>query len=335
MSEQIENTIKNEKVLVSGMRTTGSLHLGHLVGTLENWVKLQENHRCYFFLAVWHAFTDRLSIPDLQNIIKNMVIDWISVGIDPCKSVIFRQSAVPQHAELAIIFSMFTPLGWLERCPTFKEDVRDDEARSYVSLGKLSYPVLMTADIAAYKGEVVPVGKDQLPHLELAREIIRRFNSHIFPLFPEPKEYLSETPILLGLDNRKMSKSYNNTIELRDSSETVLAKINSMITDPQRVKRYDPGNPEVCNVYNYHKIFSLIQLEEIYNSCKTASIGCKDCKKILFRNIEQKLTPIREKRFQLEKNPNLVFDILNEGEKIAKARSESVLQEVRSKLNFN
>lgn len=323
-----------KKRLVSGMRTTGKLHLGHLEGTLRNWRKLQDEFDCYFFAAVWHAFTDRLAIPDLPAITRDMVIDWISFGLDPEKVVLFRQSAMPQHAELAIILSMFTPLGWLERCPTFKDRIRDEDPRERASLGLLAYPVLMTADVAVYRAEAVPVGRDQLPHLELSRELIRRFNGQCGDIFPEPQDVLSDVPILLGIDNRKMSKSYNNAIELRETPESLKAKIHLMITDPQRVRRNDPGNPEVCTVFSYHKIYTPDRLEEIGHNCRTAGIGCRDCKQILFERLEGVLAPMREKRLQLEGQPDRIDEILHEGERKAAAVADQTMLDVRRAMGF-
>jgi tryptophanyl-tRNA synthetase len=323
-----------KKRLVSGMRTTGSLHLGHYEGTLKNWVKLQDTYDCYFFAAVWHAFTDRLKIENLSPVIKDMMVDFLSVGIDPEKAVLFRQSAMPQHAELCTIFSMYTPLGWLERCPTFKDEVRDEESRERVSLGKLFYPVLQTADVAIYKADVVPVGRDQLPHLELAREIIRRFNHQISPIFPEPQDLLSDVPCLLGIDNRKMSKSYNNSVELRETPDSLNKKIQLMITDPARVRRNDPGNPDVCTVYSYHKIYSPEKLEEIGAGCRSAGIGCRDCKGILSGKIAAILEPIRQKREEIEAKPRLIEDVLAHGEARAKTVADQTIHEVRTALGF-
>lgn len=322
------------KRLVSGMRTTGPLHLGHLEGTLRNWVKLQDDYECYFFAAVWHAFTDRLKIENLPEIIEDMIVDWISVGIDPEKSVIFRQSSMAEHAELCAILSNFTPIGWLERCPTFKDEVRNEEQRSKVVLGRLMYPVLMTSDIAVYKGEVVPVGRDQLPHLELSREIIRRFNNNYDEILSEPDAVLSEVPLLLGVDNRKMSKSYNNGIYLRETSESLKKKIQSMVTDPQRVRRNDPGDPEVCTVYAYHKIYSADRLEEIGSGCRSASIGCRDCKNILFENLEVMFEPIRQKRCEIESKKGYIRDLLVAGEEHAHKIAAVTIQEVRKAMGF-
>lgn len=324
-----------KKRLVSGMRTTGSLHLGHLEGTLRNWVGLQDEYECFFFAAVWHAFTDRLKIENLPEIIREIIIDWLSVGIDPEKSVIFRQSSMHEHAELATILSNMTPLGWLERCPTFKDEVRDDESRSGVSLGKLMYPVLQTADIAAYKGEIVPVGKDQIPHLELSREIIRRFNGQFGEILLEPEARLSSVPMLLGIDKRKMSKSYDNGIYLRETPETLKKKVQMMITDPQRVRRNDPGDPEVCAVYAYHKIYTADRLDEIAAGCRDASIGCRDCKNILFERLDNMLQPIRERRAEIEQRPGYVEEVLVAGEERAHQIAGATLEQIRKAMGFS
>jgi tryptophanyl-tRNA synthetase len=323
-----------KKRLVSGMRTTGSLHLGHLEGTLKNWVSLQDKYECFFFAAVWHAFTDRLKIDNLPAVIDEMIVDWLSVGIDPEKSVIMRQSSMHEHAELSTILCNFTPLGWLERCPTFKDDVRDEEARSKVSLGKLMYPVLMTADIAAYNAEVVPVGRDQLPHLELSREIIRRFNGNFGEILKEPEAVLSSVPLLLGIDKRKMSKSYNNSIELRETADSLKDKIQQMITDPQRVRRNDPGDPEVCTVFSYHKIYTQDRLEEIAAGCRSAAIGCRDCKKILFERLNDMLEPIRCRRAAIEAKPGYVAEVLAAGEKRAHEVAGETMNTVRKAMGF-
>ncbi|KAF1080694.1 MAG: Tryptophanyl-tRNA synthetase [Candidatus Rifleibacterium amylolyticum] len=323
-----------KKRLVSGMRTTGSLHLGHLEGTLKNWVSLQDTYDCYFFAAVWHAFTDRLKIDNLPAIIREMIVDWLSVGIDPEKAVIFRQSAMHEHAELATILANCTPLGWLERCPTFKDAVRDDDARSGVSLGKLMYPVLMTADIAVYNAEAVPVGKDQLPHLELSREIIRRFNGTFGEVLKEPEAVLSQVPLLIGIDKRKMSKSYNNGIDLRETPENLKSKIQQMITDPQRVRRNDPGDPEVCTVFAYHKIYTPDRLDEIAEGCRTAALGCRDCKLILFERLNAMLEPIRQRRLEIESRKGYIEEVLDAGEKRAHLVASEVMQNIRQVMGF-
>ena len=316
------------------MRTTGSLHLGHLEGTLKNWVALQDTYDCFFFAAVWHAFTDRLKIDNLPSLIREMIVDWLSVGIDPEKAVIFRQSAMHEHAELATILANCTPLGWLERCPTFKDAVRDDEARSSVTLGKLMYPVLMTADIAVYNAAAVPVGKDQLPHLELSREIIRRFNSAFGDILTEPEAVLSQVPLLIGIDKRKMSKSYNNGIDLRESPEGLKNKIQQMITDPQRVRRNDPGDPEVCTVYAYHKIYTPDRLAEIAEGCRTAGLGCRDCKLMLFERLNAMLEPIRSRRAEIEARHGYIEEVLEAGEKRAHLVASEVMQQIRQVMGF-
>jgi tryptophanyl-tRNA synthetase len=323
-----------KKRLVSGMRTTGSLHLGHLEGTLKNWVALQDKYDCYFFAAVWHAFTDRMKIDDLPSVIEEMVVDWLSVGIDPEKAVIFRQSSMHEHAELSTILANLTPLGWLERCPSFKDEVRNDEQRSAVSLGKLMYPVLMTADIAAYNAEVVPVGKDQLPHLELSREIIRRFNGQFGEILMEPEAVLSSVPLLLGIDKRKMSKSYNNGIYIRETPEGLKNKVQQMITDPQRVRRNDPGDPEVCTVYSYHKIYSPGKLEEIASGCRSAALGCRDCKALLFDRLNDMLEPFRCRRAEIESKKGYIADVLQTGEKKAHAIAGETLDSIRRAMGF-
>lgn len=323
-----------KKILVSGMRTTGSLHLGHLEGTLRNWVSLQDQYDCFFFAAVWHAFTDRMKIDNLPKVIEEIIVDWLSVGIDPEKAVIFRQSSMHEHAELATILANLTPLGWLERCPSFKDEIRNEEQHSSVSLGKLMYPVLMTADIAAYNAEVVPVGKDQLPHLELSREIVRRFNGQFGEILKEPEAALSSVPLLLGIDNRKMSKSYNNGIDLRETAESLKAKVQQMITDPQRVRRNDPGDPEVCTVYAYHKIYTQDRLEEIANGCRTASMGCRECKMILFERLNNMLEPIRCKRAEIEAKKGYIAEVLCAGEERAHVVAGETLNKVRKAMGF-
>jgi len=323
-----------KKRLVSGMRATGSLHLGHLEGILKNWVRLQDDYDCFYFIADWHAFTDRLKIENLPQIQKEIIIDWLSVGIDPQKVVIFRQSALLEQAEMCVILGMFTPLGWLERCPTFKDEVRDEESGERVTLGKLQYPVLMTADVATYKAQAVPVGRDQLPHLELAREIIRRFNGQYGEILAEPASVLSDVPCLLGIDNRKMSKSYDNSIELRETSDSLKKKIHLMITDPQRVRKHDPGNPDVCTVYSYQKIYAPDRIEEIASGCKTAGIGCRDCKTILFDRINSMLETFRQRRVELEKQKNLVEEILLHGENKAHQIAGQTMNEVRRAMGF-
>jgi len=268
--------------VVSGMRPTGRLHIGHYHGVLENWVKLQEQFDCFFFVADWHSLTTEYAdTAGIKDSTREMVLDWVAFGLDPQKCLVFEQSRVDQHAELNLILGMITPVSWLERNPTYKEMLDNIEQRDLTTFGFLGYPVLMAADIILYKALRVPVGHDQLPHLEITREIARRFN-HLYncQVFPEPEALLTETPKLLGLDGRKMSKSYGNSIYLSETAEETAAKIKGMITDTQRVRRADPGDPERCVAFNLHRIYvPQAKLDEIVPACKNATIGCVDCKK--------------------------------------------------------
>ena len=295
MSEK-KTKIFRRKIL-SGMRPTGKLHLGHLLGALQNWVDLQEEYDCFYMVADWHALLSEYARPEpVKGYIRECVADWLSLGLSPEKSTIFLQSSVKEHAELHLIFSMFTPLPWLERCPTYKEQLREIKGRDLLTYGFLGYPVLQAADILAYRAEFVPVGKDQLPHLELTREIARRFNNLYNTVFPEPQALLTSAPILLGLDNRKMSKSYENFIALSDSPGQIKKKVLSMITDPRRVRLRDPGHPEVCNVFSYHKLFNPEKIGEVEDWCRNAGLGCTDCKERLSAALIRLLAPVREKR---------------------------------------
>jgi len=322
--------------VVSGMRPTGKLHIGHYHGVLENWVKIQNDFDCFFFVADWHSLTTEYA--DTSNIrgnVREMVLDWLAFGLDPHKCVVFRQSMVPHHSELNLILSMITPVSWLERCPTYKEMQENLEAKDLSTFGFLGYPVLMAADIILYKGTRVPVGHDQLPHLEVTREITRRFNNFYGNVFPEPEALLTETPKLLGLDGRKMSKSYNNSIYLSDSAEETDKKIKSMVTDTERVRRADPGDPERCIAFNLHRIYvSQEKLDEIIPACKSAAIGCVDCKKILGGCINERLSPFRAKRETLSADPAFVDDILLQGSNKASMISDAVMAEVRAALKF-
>ncbi len=304
--------------IVSGMRPTGKLHLGHYLGVLRNWIELQKEHECFFFVADWHAlstsYEDKLNLKELS---LELVKDWLSVGIDPTNSTLFIQSHIKAHAELYVLLNMITPLGWLERNPTYKDQLAQIKNKDIHTAGFLTYPVLQTADIILYDADGVPIGEDQKPHLEIAREIVRRFH-HLFAceIFKEPKELLSPTPRLPGLDGRKMSKSYNNAIYLTDTPEEVWQKIRTAKTDPQRVKRSDPGNPEVCLIYEYHKAFSDEEtIKKVEEGCRSAAIGCVECKKWVDEAIEKVLTPIREKRERIDDEK--VVAILQNGEKRA------------------
>lgn len=327
---------KDIKRVLSGMRPTGKLHLGNYFGALKTWIKLQDSAECFYFIADWHAITT--SYHDTSNLAENtveMMADWLAAGIDPEKSTVFVQSWVKEHAELHLLLSMVTPVKWLERNPTYKEMMENLKDRELATYGFLGYPVLQTADIVMYKADTVPVGIDQIPHLELSREIVRRFNRFFGNLFPEPRPYLSEAPKLPGLDGRKMSKSYGNCIYLSDSEGEVNKKVMSMVTDPARVRKTDPGHPEVCSVYAYHKIFTPKEkVQELETSCRRGEIGCVQCKKELARNLNAFLEPIRQKRAELLKDRNSLIDIFMEGTERAREIAESTMEEVRKSMNF-
>jgi len=321
-----------KKRLLSGMRPTGPLHIGHYFGALQNWVALQEECDAFFMVADWHALTSEYQEAGrIPAWIRDNVADWIACGVDPSRATIFVQSAVPQHAELHFLFSCVTPLGWLERVPTYKDQMKELASKGVDNYAFLGYPVLQAADIALYKGEAVPVGQDQLPHLELTREIVRRFN-HVFKreVFPEPQPKLTRVPLLLGLDGRKMSKSYGNAIGLQDSEADIRKKVHSMFTDPARQRRTDPGHPEVCNVYSWHGIFSTPERRaQIYTECTTAAIGCIDCKKDVAGRVVDFLRPFQERRRELDARPGQVEEILAAGGAKARAIADQTLAEVR------
>ncbi len=324
------------KRVLSGMRPSGKLHLGHFLGVLMNWKKLQEEHDCFFFVADWHALTteyDRTSI--IRESIDDMVIDWMASGIDPAKATLFTQSHVPAHAELHLLLSMITPLSWLERNPTYKEQLREQTTRDLQTYGFLGYPVLQAADILMYDASLVPVGIDQVPHLELTREIARRFNFLYKGILTIPEAYLTDTPKLMGTDNRKMSKSYGNAILLSDTEEEVWAKVKPMVTDPARQRRTDCGNPEICNVFSYHKIFSDEEtVRKVDVGCRTAGIGCIECKKWMFEGMEKVLKPIRERRVRIVGSTVSVRDILEEGTRKARETASAKMKEVREAVRI-
>ena len=313
------------------MRPSGKLHLGHYLGVLVNWKRLQEENDCYYFVADWHALTteyDRTGI--IRESIDDMVIDWLAAGLDPEKSTLFIQSHVPQHAELHLLLSMITPLSWLERNPTYKEQLREQTTRDLHTYGFLGYPVLQAADILMYDAALVPVGIDQVPHLELTREIARRFNFLYREVLSIPEAYLTETPKLLGTDNRKMSKSFDNAILLSDTADAVWEKVRPMVTDPARQRRTDKGNPEVCNVFSYHKILSdEATIAKVDHGCRTAGIGCIECKKWMYEGMERVLAPIREERRRIVENGVSVRDILADGTRRATKVAEVKMTEVR------
>ncbi|HSQ86030.1 MAG TPA: tryptophan--tRNA ligase, partial [Desulfobacterales bacterium] len=300
-----------KKRILSGMRPTGPLHLGNLHGALSNWVNMQEQYDCFFFIADWHALTsDYEDTGNISKYVRNMLIDWLSAGLLPDKSTLFIQSRIKEHAELFLILSMITPVPWLERNPTYKDQIVQLDNKDLSTFGFLGYPVLQAADIIMYKAYGVPVGVDQVPHVEITREIARRFNYFYGDVFPEPESILTQTPKILGTDRRKMSKSYNNAIFLSDSPEEIGAKVAKMLTDPQRARKSDPGNPDVCNVYEFHKLYSDKQtVERINQECRTAEIGCVECKEIMARYLINALEPMREKRAYYETRPELVDDI--------------------------
>lgn len=320
-----------KKRILSGMRPTGRLHLGNLVGALQNWAALQDEYECYFMVADYHALMSEYENPRaLFDNTREVVIDWISCGLDPERSVIFRQSDVPEHAELHMVLSCYTPLGWLTRCPTYKEALQQIKNKDLHNYAFLGYPCLQAADILVYQAHAVPVGEDQLPHLELTREIARRFNNLVGEeFFPEPQGKLTVASKLLGLDRRKMSKSYGNTIEIADSAETVSKKVMTMITDPLRVRKSDPGHPEDCNVCQYYKIFSPGEYETIAEQCRAATWGCTDCKRRLAEILNAFLDDPRRKRAELERDPGAVERVLSDGAERARAMTRRVMSGVR------
>ncbi|MEW5798800.1 MAG: tryptophan--tRNA ligase [Bacteroidota bacterium] len=323
-----------KKRILSGMRPTGKLHIGHLVGALENWVSLQNEYDNYHLIADYHALTTNLDTSELYQNSIDMVIDWLAAGIDPVKSPIFRQSQIKEHSELQLIFSMLITTSRLERNPTLKDQVRDLNVESLV-FGHLGYPVLQAADILLYKGEVVPVGEDQVPHIEITREIARRFNNQWGEVFPEPEPKLTKFARLAGLDgNQKMSKSLGNTILLSDSPDEIQKKMRTAVTDPQKVRRNDPGRPDICVVFSYHKKFNTNEEQEIRKGCESGALGCVDCKKNCASKIADVLAPMRGKRAQYEKDMGSVKDILADGEKRAHLEAQKTMHEVRTAMKI-
>jgi tryptophanyl-tRNA synthetase len=322
--------------VLSGMRPSGKLHLGNLVGALDNWRKLQDEYDCFFFVADWHALTTEYSNPEIiPESIRDMMIDWLSVGLSPEKSVLFVQSRIKEHAELHLLLSMITPLPWLERVPSYKEQQAELANRDLTTYGFLGYPLLQTADIIIYKAHKVPVGIDQVPHVELSREIARRFNSLYGPVFPLPEPMLTEVPKLLGIDGRKMSKSYDNAIYISDPPQEIRTKVGQMFTDPQRIKRSDPGNPDICNVFAFHKVYSSPEMVERVNvDCRRAAIGCVEDKRNLAENIVAYLAPIHEKRALYLKNPHLIEEVLEDGCRRARVISVQTMEEVRRAMKI-
>lgn len=326
----------DKKRVLSGMQPSGRLHLGNLIGALKNWVELQDRFECYYFVADWHALTTGYTNPSaIKDSTIDLLVNFLSAGLDPERSTIFIQSMVQDHAELHILLSMITPLGWLERVPTYKEKQQEIQDKDINSYGFLGYPVLQTADIVIYRAHYVPVGIDQVPHLELSREIARRFNNLYGEVFPEPEALLTEFPKVLGVDGRKMSKSYDNAIYLSDSKEVVEQKIKTMMTDPARVRRTDKGDPEKCPVYQLHRFFSnSSELQETAEGCKTASIGCIDCKRILIKNVVERLNPLWDKRETLLGDPKRLMEIAHAGSQKAKAVTSETMALVKEAMGL-
>lgn len=318
------------------MRPTGRLHLGNLFGALANWKNLQDDYDCFFFVADWHALTsDYADTEDLRAYVKEMLIDWLSVGLSRDKATMFIQSHVKEHAELFVLLSTISPLPWLERNPTYKEQKAQIANKDLSTYGFLGYPVLQAADIIIYKADRVPVGIDQLPHVELTREIARRFNHFYGSLFPIPDPILTNIPKLLGIDGRKMSKSYNNALYLSDKPADIASKVSQMVTDPQRARRKDPGDPNVCNVFVFHRLFSKAEtIQRVDAECRAAEIGCVECKKIMAERLAAFLAPIREKREYYENHQEEVADILREGTEKARAVARETMEEVRSAMKI-
>jgi len=325
-----------KKTILSGLRPTGRIHLGHLHGALLNWKKLQEEYRCFYFIADWHALTSEYEHPEIiGETTYDIVIDWISVGLDPEVSTFFIQSQIKEHSELHLIFSMITPLPWLERNPTYKEQLQELTHKNVYTYGFLGYPVLQAADILMYKANGVPVGEDQAPHVELTREIARRFNHLYGEVFPIPEVILTPTAKLLGTDRRKMSKSYDNAIYISDADEEIENKVGQMITDPQRARKNDPGNPDICNVFSFHEIYTDPEtVKKINADCRTADIGCVDCKKLMAAKLIEGLKPIKAKRKELESDIHKVREIIEEGNKRARAIARETMAEVREAVKI-
>jgi len=326
----------NKKIVLSGMRPTGKLHIGHWVGALSNWAVMQSSYDCFFMVADWHAVMSEYKNPAaVKDFILDNVADWLSWGIDPEKAVVFVQSDVHEHLELFMALSFITPLGWLSRCPTFKEQLKQLKEKDVNTYAFLGYPTLQSADIALYKASVVPVGEDQLAHLELSREVIRRFNSlYKSEVLIEPQPLLTKVSRLMGLDGRKMSKSYNNFIALDESEKSLTEKVLSMITDPQRIKKTDPGHPDICNVHAYYAAFFPEMLNEVDDWCENAKKGCRECKTLLAGKLETVIAPRRTKKAELLTNKTMLEDILREGAKKARAVAQKTLHEVKSAMQL-
>jgi tryptophanyl-tRNA synthetase len=326
----------NQYVL-SGLRPTGRVHLGNYFGAIRNWVKLQDAYQCYYFVADWHALTSDYADPgNIRQSTYDAVADWLAAGLDPKKSTIFVQSQIKEHAELHLLLSMVTPLPWLERVPTFKDQQQQLQDRDLNTYGFLGYPLLQTADIIVYRANRVPVGEDQASHLELSREIVRRFNNFYGEVFPEPLPLFTETPKVPGLDGRKMSKSYGNTIGLTASADEIRALVMTMFTDPNRIRRKDPGNPDICNLFQFHMLFSdPATIARVDHECRTAQIGCVDDKKLLAEIMIESLRPVRARREEIDRDPSIVWNVLRDGNERARQRAAETLSQVRKAMKID
>jgi tryptophanyl-tRNA synthetase len=321
--------------ILSGHRPTGKLHIGHLKGALENWVRLQTEYECFFEIALWHAFTtDYSDIEKVRRSVVEVATDWLAAGLDPELSTIFVQSDVIEHAELHLLLSMIVPVSWLERNPTLKEQIRDLNLEGKVNYGHLGYPVLQAADIIIYKANAVPVGEDQLAHVELTREIVRRFNGLYGEVFPEPQSLVTQFSKVPGLDGRKMSKSLDNAILLSDSEEEIQKKVGKAFTDPSKVYKGDPGHPDQCLIFEYHKIFASPELGRIEKDCASGSLGCVDCKKVAAKQISDYLLPLRQKRLELEEKKGYVEEVLREGASKARKAARETMDDVRGAMKI-
>lgn len=321
--------------VLSGMRPTGKLHLGHLEGVLKSYVDMQDKYRAFYMVADWHAITTTYEKPeDIWGNTVEMYKDWLSVGLDPKKAVMFVQSAVKEHAELYLLLGMFTPVPWLERNPTYKEQRQELKEKDLSTYGFLGYPVLQAADIMVYNADKVPIGEDQRPHLELTREIARRFNNLYGKFFKEPQEILTELPKLPGIDGRKMSKSYNNAIYLTDAAKAVEDKVKKMFTDPKKIKKDDKGDPTNCVVCAFHKIYNRAEYDRVVDECKSGARGCVDCKKQAAVKINERLEPIRAKRAEIDKNPGAIGEMIKDGNERARAAASETMREVRKLMKL-
>ncbi len=322
--------------IFSGMRPTGPLHLGNLMGALKNWVTLQDRYDCVFGIVDWHSLTTDYADPSgIREYVLDVATDWLAAGLDPKRSVLMMQSLVPEHAELHLLLSMIVPLPWLERVPTYKEQQQQITGKDLSTYGFLGYPLLQAADIMVYKANAVPVGEDQAPHIELAREIVRRFNNFYGEVFPEPQTLLAQAARIPGTDGRKMSKSYGNAIYIKDTPEEVRQKVLPMKTDERRKRRSDPGVPEECPVFDLHKAFSPVETQSwAAEGCRTASIGCLDCKRKLLEHMLAALAPIHARRPEFAAHPDTVWDILKDGSRRARELASATMEDVRAAMKI-